>query len=116
MRDTVRYPDDLTSEQRDRMCPSCRIRYQLRPIVPGGIHQSWQVSAGLFRWIENAARIFDAETDAADCWSASDFIEWIKPDVVGEPRYEALRQLMKDRTSEGESARRRDKLLAEDAA
>lgn len=77
------HPDELTDEQRDRMCPSCRIRYRLGP--PGTKHDfnGIRLSDTHVRWLENAARAFVEDTDPDDDWTAVDFIAWIKPDLTG---------------------------------
>ena len=93
---SAHHPDDLTEEQRGNMCPSCRVRYLRNPEYRE-MPSAWQVKTATFRWIEARAAEFDADTLPGEHWTASDFVAWIKPEVVSGERYEALRRMMRER-------------------
>ena len=97
-------PEDVPPEKRESMCPSCRIRWQLRHAAPHEMYSPWRIDIKLFKWIENAARNFDAESD--EKFTATEFVAWIKPEVVDSPHYDAIRELIRERTSEEEQRRR----------
>lgn len=74
-------PDDLTPQQRERMCPSCRIRYAHPPKALRDMYNPIALQKGTISWLENAARAFDGESD--ERFTAHEFIAWLKPDLTG---------------------------------
>lgn len=77
-----RPPESLNFDGKQRMCPSCSIRFVLGPpkreipaeitIAPAAVHN-----------LEGAARDFDEMADESDeTFTALDFIDWIKPDLT----------------------------------
>ena len=62
-------------------CPSCKMRHRVPPPDATEFYNPWPVSPQSFKWIENAARVFDRESD--ELFTASDFVAWIRPDCVG---------------------------------
>ena len=76
-----RDPDDLTPEQRERMCPSCHIRYRVAPKTAQDFYNAISLEPRVVRWLENAARVFDAESD--ELFKAEEFIAWLRPDLTG---------------------------------
>lgn len=74
------HPDELTETQRDRMCPSCRIRYHVTTIAPSELYGPLHISPTAYQWLVNAAKVWDAES--SELYSAADFIAWIRFDVA----------------------------------
>jgi hypothetical protein len=64
------------------VCRACRMRFTVEPPPLREMFGSTRVSSSTVRWLENAARAFDALSDG-DCWTAEDFIAWIRPDMTG---------------------------------
>ena len=67
-------------------CPSCKIRYRIKPPEVRDWATPWQVSHRVYQWVENAARAFDeqAEHEApGERFTAAEFVAWIRPEVVG---------------------------------
>ena len=71
----------MTEPKQLGWCRSCRMRYAVTPPEPRDTFGSWNVSPAAFTWIENAARVFDAESPQR--FTAAEFVAWIRPDVVG---------------------------------
>lgn len=78
------HPDELTDDQKERMCPACRMRYKFPPPAGNDSFNPISLQAGQIRWLENAARVFDQESDML--FTAAEFVAWMKPDLAGRPR------------------------------
>ena len=78
------HPDELNEEQRERMCPSCRMRYNYPPRALREMYNPVALNKMTVAWLENAARVFDAESD--EMFTAEEFIAWLKPDLSGNAR------------------------------
>ena len=65
------------------VCRSCRMRYAVKPPPIRDTYGPIKLLPNQIRWLENAARVFVADSDPEDCWTAEDFIAWLKPDVLG---------------------------------
>ena len=75
------HPDELTPEQQQRMCPSCRIRWMYPPRALRDMYNPVALDKRTVAWLENAARVFDAESERR--YTAEEFIAWVKPDLAG---------------------------------
>jgi len=64
-------------------CRSCKVRFHVNPPAPNENYGPVRLHGNAIRWLENAARVFVAETDPGDQWTAEDFIAWVKPDLNG---------------------------------
>lgn len=62
-------------------CPSCQVKFRVNPAPLRDHYNPWPIHPMLFMWIENAARVFDEESE--ELFTAAEFVAWIRPDVVG---------------------------------
>lgn len=81
MKLTPKSMDDLTPEQVERCCPACRIRFVYPHPAGNPYFGPWNIDISAYRWLVNAARVFDAESD--ELFSASEFTAWLKQEIVG---------------------------------
>lgn len=90
--------EELTPEQRERCCPSCRVRYKFPTPAPRDLYGPLQIDSAAYLWLVNAAKVWDAE--ATELYPASEFVAWLKADLAGHhvshadhdgapPRYES---------------------------
>jgi hypothetical protein len=75
------HPDELSPDQKERMCPSCRVRYLIRVPAPRDLYGPLDINRGAYRWLENAAKVWDAQSD--ERFPASEFIAWLRFDLAG---------------------------------
>ena len=66
---------------KEPVCRSCRMRWTVNQPAVRDTYNPINFSAAQYRWLENAARVFDQEAD--EKWTAEEFVAWIKPDVIG---------------------------------
>lgn len=62
-------------------CRSCGVRMRKAPL-PRDTYSPLLLNRAQLMWFENVARYFDELADG-ECWSAEDFIAWLKPDLTG---------------------------------
>ena len=75
----------VAREPTDRTCPSCRIRWQVKPKMEM-LRPAWTLTTGQYRWLENAARTFTEEGEAhpdGAPYTVEEFVAWIGPEVTG---------------------------------
>ena len=71
-----------SSLAKEPVCRSCRVRFLVKPPQLHEDYNPVEMAAHSVRWLENAALAFDAES-GDECFTASDFIAWLKPDIKG---------------------------------
>lgn len=74
--------DELSPEQQDRMCPSCRIRYTVNVPSPRELYGPLDIDRSAYRWLENAAKVWDAQS--AERFPAAEFVAWVRFDLAGQ--------------------------------
>lgn len=80
-RECKRIATELWRGRKQPVCRSCGMRVEVEAPDAKDYASPWRISHQLFRWIENAARTFDQESGGRR-FTASDFVDWIRPDVV----------------------------------
>jgi hypothetical protein len=61
------------------ICRSCDMRFKVTPPATRPDFHTKDFDKGAVAWLENAARVFDEESD--ELYTAEDFIAWLKPDM-----------------------------------
>ena len=80
------HPDELTDEQKDRMCPACRMRYRVPPAAWFREEYSRiEAPPQLVTFLKRASAFFDSEADGP--YTAQEFVEWMLPDLTGRPTF-----------------------------
>lgn len=75
--------ESLTSNAKQRMCPSCTVRYAMGPPTRE-FPSEMRMDPVTVQNLEAAARDFDEIADEApdEHFTAVDFLDWIKPDLT----------------------------------
>lgn len=66
---------------KEPVCRSCRMRWVVNPPTLKEFYNPVNLTPSQVKWLENAARVFDQESD--EKWTAEEFIAWLRPDVIG---------------------------------